>query len=130
MGMPANNGKVVARWVGYYLNLPWKLEGMNRDGLCDWGLVRLIFSEQYGLAMPSHLNIPNFDDAVAEHILSTFIPLTDPVIGSVVIAPGNTFGMVCGNENFITVEKGRKSCLMLLDPSLRYFEYTRFGLKY
>lgn len=47
---------LVPLWVGRYLKIPYKRYGMDRAGLSDWGLVRLIMQEQFGRALPSYIS--------------------------------------------------------------------------
>ena len=48
-------GIVIPRWVGYYLNIPYESGGRTRAGIDTWGLIRLVWAEQLGCALPSYL---------------------------------------------------------------------------
>lgn len=41
-------------WLGRYVGLPFKSDGLTREGLHCWGLVRLVLSEQAGIEVPSY----------------------------------------------------------------------------
>ena len=48
---------VIPMWAGHYTGLEFKDQGRDCNGLDCWGLTRLILSEQFGIAVPSYLNL-------------------------------------------------------------------------
>lgn len=73
--------------AGHYLGLPFKMLGRDREGLDDWGMVRLFLAEQFGIALPScnHTSGPNQED-----IDVSWTEIQDPAPGDLLLLK-NTF---------------------------------------
>ena len=40
-------------WTNEYIGIPYKLHGRERDALDCWGMVRLVYADRLGIALPS-----------------------------------------------------------------------------
>lgn len=41
-------------WLNRYVGIPFKQDGLTREGLHCWGLVRLVYAEQLGIELESY----------------------------------------------------------------------------
>lgn len=62
-------------FANQYIGLPFKNRGRTKDGVDCWGLVRLIYQEQYAIELPSYddeyassHNISETRDTIKEHV--------------------------------------------------------------
>lgn len=46
--------RLLPDWVGDYIGLPFADRGRDRNGVDCWGLVRLVYQEVWGVAMPAY----------------------------------------------------------------------------
>jgi cell wall-associated NlpC family hydrolase len=112
-------------WLNEYIGI--EFENKGRGETCDcWGLVRRVYSEQFGIEIPSFTEYDSADDIkeVARLIKGkessrgeTWIevPVDEECFGDVAIfkiagAPVH-IGMVLGDNKMLHVEKGIDSCV-------------------
>lgn len=55
---------MTAEWCNAYVGIPYKLGGQDRDGLDCYSLLRLVFLEQRGIALPDWHAGPDLVDQV------------------------------------------------------------------
>ncbi|KFF50451.1 hypothetical protein GY26_01815 [Gammaproteobacteria bacterium MFB021] len=53
--------------VSEYIGLPYRVEGRGPDAYDCWGLVRLVYAERLGIALPSHVG---YDATLSAHTAS------------------------------------------------------------
>jgi hypothetical protein len=96
-----------------YIGIPYQERGRTREGCDCWGLVRLVFAEQYGIELPSY----DYDGdprrqaaLIAEHAKDgTWQEQTEPVAGDVLVlrqlrVAGHV--AVCDGDGFLHCEEG------------------------
>lgn len=44
-------------WSNDFIGIPWAERGASRDGCTCWGLVRLVYAERCGLAVPDYRDV-------------------------------------------------------------------------
>ncbi len=107
-------------WVGKYIGIPFKEHGRTERGLDCWGLVRLVFREEYSIELPSiHTYSDTKDDvagmkAAIEKEQKKWIPIEDiedAIDGDVLILrmAGHPIhvGLVVGDGEFIHAYEGQ-----------------------
>lgn len=119
---------VINRWVGYYLGLPYKEKGRDRQGLDDWGLYRLVIAEQFGIALPSFAKEP--DEWIVQDLIENFArteiyqaphaALIRPTLGTCLV-----IGTCVGNNQALTIDRQTKKSFLvrLSDFEHRIYRY-------
>ncbi len=118
-------------WTRHYVGLPYADHGRSRDGVDCWGLVRLVYAEQFDLILPDHG--PDYGSAarifdVAAAIEANAIPPWReikgwPEIGDIVLLRHGRFpihvGVYVGQRDtrphMLHVEEGLSACIEPLD---------------
>ena len=100
-------------WWNDYITIPYKKMGRDKDGLDCWGLVRMIYKDQFDIDLPSYVDQYNADDThntLAELIAiskESWTKTDNPVIGDVLLlrAEGSLshVGVVISPTHFIHV---------------------------
>lgn len=110
-------------WAGRYIGLPFQDHGRNRAGLDCWGLVRLILSDQFGIALPSYAHeyerttqVDKISSLITREAPKwTLVPLGQEKAGDVIVLRlrGNPLhvGMVLGDKQMLHIESGINSVI-------------------
>ncbi len=110
-------------WAGHYIGLPFSDQGRDRSGLDCWGLVRLIMSEQFAIALPSYIKdyrrsteSEKIGDLVEKESMKWKLLLAgEEACGDVVVmrVRGRPMhvGMVLGDQQMIHIELGINSAI-------------------
>ena len=127
-------------WSNNYIGIPFKEKGRDRSGTDCWGLVRLIYKEQYNIDLPSFANeYPTVDDRERIHELiaqykEAWNPVETPSEGSVVLfrmlGSETHIGVAINEQEFIHVREGADSVIERFDSVnwknrlIGHFRYT------
>lgn len=116
-------------WAGHYIGLPFSDHGRTRKGVDCWGLVRLILSEQFSIALPSLIHdyarttdIKGISQLVTRELLKwKQIGQDDARLGDIVILrlhgePVHV-GLVLGHGRMLHVERGINAAIDRYDGS-------------
>jgi cell wall-associated NlpC family hydrolase len=110
-------------WAGHYIGLPFLDHGRDRSGLDCWGLVRLVMTEQFGVALPSYVHeyqrTTQVDkiSALIERESSKWklVPAGKEICGDTVVlrVRGKPMhvGMVLGDRQMLHIEAGINSVI-------------------
>jgi len=110
-------------WVGKYIGIKFAEVGRDRAGVDCWGLVRLIFMEQYDIALPSYCSEykRTIESVKIENIISRESQHWKPInIGEekfgdviVMLVRGKPMhvGFVLEDKTMLHAEMGRNSCI-------------------
>ena len=120
-------------WARNYIGIPFEPRGRDRDGLDCWGLVRLVYAEQFGVFLPSlaerysgvHAgDAPEIASVVNEVRRDTGLwePVPRARVGDVLHMRGGRLqhvGVATSPTSFLHAVMGANSCLERLDQDWR-----------
>jgi len=113
-------------WHNKYIGLPYKHNGREHSGTDCWGLARLIYSEQFGIDLPSL--IEDYDGDSGKNIrelvniqkeswqLVTTPEIPDLCVFKILGQPTH-IGIYIGNNNFLHINEGQTSIVESLNNS-------------
>jgi len=111
-----------------YIGIPYKNLGRTREGCDCWGLLRIIYQEEFDMILPEYdgLILDDAEKLEIERIINShredWEQVDIPVIGDGVLM--NVFGLAIhigvyiGNRQMIQAMKGADSCIVRLDNKL------------
>lgn len=130
-------------WSNEYIGIPYVEKGRDRTGLDCWGLVRLVYQEQYNIEIPSFVNDYESDDSsrISELIAigkENWSKVTQPAIGDVILLRLNGLhmhvGVVISPNQFLHVREGHDSVIERFDTGTwrhrvgGFYKYTEQAL--
>jgi hypothetical protein len=113
-------------WTNDYIGIPYLSGGRDRAGSDCWGLVRLVYREQYGIDLPSYgeidydaANIAQTAGLIADH-RDQWQDVQDPCAGDVVLLriegyPAHVGVMIDATRMLHVHRDGLTSCIERLD---------------
>ena len=111
-------------WWNEYVGLPYKAKGRDRDGLDCWGLVRLVYQEQYNTILPSFAEVYEQKDHQKQAELlamhregweKTSTPVTGDVVLFRINGSESHVGIVTNPTYFLHVRDGQNAVIESLN---------------
>lgn len=107
-------------WSNKYIGLPYKTHGRDRSGLDCWGLVRLVYSEEFSILLPSlsseyaENDYSRIEDLMAQY-REGWEPTTAPKEGDVllfrVMGTESHVGIAINEYDFLHIRDGKDSVI-------------------
>ena len=127
-------------WYNKYVGIPYKNNGRDVSGIDCWGLVRLIYKEQYNISIPSFTELykgPEDKESISELAAiakeqwkAVETPQEGDVVLFRVLGLESHVGVCIGSDSFIHAKEGQASVIESLTSSrwkdriVGYFKYT------
>lgn len=116
-------------WWNDYVGIPYDLRGRDRSGIDCWGLVRLVYKEQFNIDLPSFSekyeddsNSDQFQELLATQ-REGWVNVQDPKVGDVVLMRvlglESHIGIYIGEGKFLHAKRDTNAVIESLD-SLRW----------
>jgi hypothetical protein len=104
-------------WYNNYVGIPYQNKGRDRSGVDCWGLVRLVYKQEYGVDLPSFAESYEnsigelIEEAVNENKESWYLtdkPETGDIILFNILGHDSHLGIYVGNNYFLHAAEGAK----------------------
>lgn len=115
-------------WYNKYVGIPYKDNGRDETGLDCWGLVRLVYKNEYDIELPSFVNdyIGSRDIETTSELISRhregWQQCTNRTIGSVVLlkifGAQTHVGVYIGNNKFLHARENHAAAIESLDSTM------------
>jgi hypothetical protein len=114
-------------WWNDYIGIPYVEKGRDKSGLDCWGLVRLVYQDQYKIDLPSFAeNYEHADTAKIQELLSQgkelWATVDKPDVGDVVLLRINGLyshvGVVISENQFLHIRDGSDSVIERFDTGV------------
>ncbi len=110
-------------WCNKYIGIPYQLHGRTIQGADCWGLVRLVYSEQFNIELPSFdSTYTSIQDPEIERMLmsrESWSLSKDKNIGDVIVfnimGSMSHVGVYLGDNKFLHAREGYSACIERLD---------------
>ena len=126
-------------WWNDYIGIPYAEKGRNKSGLDCWGLVRLVYKEQYNIEIPSFAE--DYESYNEKHIQELILigkenwtKVSEPSIGDAILLRINGLfmhvGVVVSDNQFIHVREGQDTVIERFDTGVwkhrveGFYKYT------
>ena len=120
---------MIPAWVGPYIGIPFAERGRTRQAIDCWGLIRLVYLEQFGVTLPSYeLRYDTTRDRVAiarlffEEVTSARWRRVEleaahvPDALSFSLVGASHAGLLVAPDRFLHVLPGRETCVERFRP--------------
>jgi len=102
-------------WTNKYIGIPYKEAGDDESGLDCWGLVRLVYRNEFNIELPSlkEIRTSNYDlrpDQINSQIEDSWVETVDPKEGTVILVRVKGLpihsGLMINSTQFLNVMPG------------------------
>lgn len=126
-------------WSNKYIGIPYKQKGRDLDGIDCWGLVRLVYEQEYNIILPSfsaeyiQQDVERIQDLISQY-KEGWEQIDQPVEGCVVVfkvlGADSHIGVAVSSTHFLHAREGQESAIESFSSPrwnkriLGYFKYV------
>ncbi len=126
-------------WSNKYIGIPYKEKGRDLDGIDCWGLVRLVYKQEYNISLPSfsgeyiQQDVDRIQDLISQY-KEGWEPLEKPSEGCLVLfrilGTESHIGVAISSTHFLHAREGQDSAIESFDSPqwnkriIGYFKYV------